>query len=381
MAIELTADRAALFDQASALLVEIAGDEPIHAEMNARNGQGEPLKYGPVRRVFTLEDARAHLTGRKTKAARLLRADGLTRALCFDADADASWCTLRQAGHVLAEAGYLLICEDSPAGRGGHLWLVYSELVRSSDALRHVRALAPELATIEEYWPHRRQSVRLPGGVYVTPTLREQCKLYDALGGLLAETRAEAAEALLWMQTPARLVPAYPPEPEQPKLLAARPVVLASAPAVPGAETRFTLAQLAAWFNARHSLENIHPLETATHARAVWRAEKGRPSVSYLGQRWYDHGHAEQRSGDALDLFILVSGRDRKEVLRELGREYRAELIGGNGQIVSSTDRPEAMRAESPPKEETAGRPGGLPASAQPAQVLSQEERRRRYAM
>lgn len=325
----LTLSPAELLEQAAALLVEIAGDEPMHGEMNMRDKAGAYLKYGYVRHPFALEDARAHLAGKKTKAARLLRSDGKTRALCFDADTDEDWQRLLDAAHLLRAAGYAVLLEDSPAGRGGHLWIIYSDLVDVRAAYRHVCELAPMLASIKEYWPYQKKNVRLPGGKYVTPDFSAQCKLYDAIGAQIAETRAEAAAALLSHQTPAAIVPEYPPDPEPaPKKRSARVFVpLSATPLGTKQESSDnpTVAQLVARFNETHRLEDIHPLETATHARATWRNEKGRPSVSYLPDgRWFDHGHADQKTGDKFDLACLVWNKSKSEMLRDLRGEWLA---------------------------------------------------------
>ena len=52
-------------EAAAALLVEMAGPEPVHIEMSARG----PKKYYEVKRWLTERDARAHLAGRSTRAA------------------------------------------------------------------------------------------------------------------------------------------------------------------------------------------------------------------------------------------------------------------------------------------------------------------------
>jgi hypothetical protein len=203
-------DLAALMQEAAALLVAIAGTEPVHIEMSSRG----PMKYYEVKQPFSLQDARDHLTGKKTKGAMLRRPDGLTRALCYDADTNDDWYTLQIAAHLLSSAGYVPLMEDSPAGRGGHLWVIYTDLVDARCAHRHVCELAPVLQKIRERWPGPgNHKVRLPGGRYVKPGFSQQCKIYDAIGGLVAENRREAARALLTMQTPAAIVPAYPPDP------------------------------------------------------------------------------------------------------------------------------------------------------------------------
>lgn len=52
-------------DAAAALLVEIAGSEPVHIEKSARG----PQKYDAVHRPLTERDARAHLAGRSARGA------------------------------------------------------------------------------------------------------------------------------------------------------------------------------------------------------------------------------------------------------------------------------------------------------------------------
>ena len=54
-------------DAASALLVEMAGPEPVHIEMWTRG----PKKYDKMKRWLTERDARAPLAGRSTRAASM----------------------------------------------------------------------------------------------------------------------------------------------------------------------------------------------------------------------------------------------------------------------------------------------------------------------
>jgi transcription initiation factor TFIIIB Brf1 subunit/transcription initiation factor TFIIB len=130
------AELRARFEAAAALLVENAGPAPQHIEMNLPDKKGRPRKYGPVYHTFTLEDARAHLAGKKTKGARLWRPDGMTRALCYDADTLETWQALLDATRLLRMAGYVVLLEDSPVGRGGHLWIIYTGLVDARCARR-----------------------------------------------------------------------------------------------------------------------------------------------------------------------------------------------------------------------------------------------------
>lgn len=355
---ETPSDPAGLMHNAAALLVEIAGTEPVQIEMSARG----PKKYYDVARVFSLEDACAHLTGKKTKGAMLRRADGLTRALCYDADTDDDWYTLREAAHFLASAGYIPLMEESPAGRGGHLWIVYTDLVDARCAHRHVRELAPMLQDIKECWPGSgNHKVRLPGGLYVKPGFSQQCKLYDAIGGLVAENRQEAARALLTLQTPASIVPAYPPD------SALDPDQRCAAHQLPKEKTsrsdqsdqttqpshgpdarwqqkynahlwfQFTPAQLAAWYNERHAIEELLPPERNGMGLAGWRGERT-ASIGYTrdGEGWVDFGASARRNdgkqdgGDALELEARISDQGKPETMRlaarDLVKEARAAL-------------------------------------------------------
>lgn len=328
---------AQLLSDACALLVEIAGPHDQHAEMNQPG-----KKYGPVYHPLGLEDARLHLLGKSTRAAWLAHDDGRTRALCFDGDNAPAGQILRDAAQLLYDAGYLPLWEPSPArgehAGGGHLWIIYMGLVDTRCALRHVCEIAPMLASGFECWPGLRRNVRLPGGVYVTPDFRARCTIWDH-AGLVASTPREVAQALLTYQTPTVIVPDYPPEPVT-SLNVSEVVILPPVERIEDSEGRvklrtdgptFTTAQLADWFNRRHSLESIlPPVERGALPRAfpTWREHGPKPNVVYYRKTntWCDFGDG-QRGGDALDLYILVSGQEKKEVLRQLGQQYRAELL------------------------------------------------------
>jgi hypothetical protein len=138
--------RHTILDEAEALLMEIAGPEPVHIEMSARG----PRKYYDVHRRLSDQDARAHLAGRTTRGATLRHPDGMTRALCYDADTLDDWLFLLEAAWRLAEQGYRPLLEESPAGRGGHLWIIFAGLVRGANAHHHIVQLAPTLQRIKE---------------------------------------------------------------------------------------------------------------------------------------------------------------------------------------------------------------------------------------
>ena len=96
-----------------------------------------PKKYYDVHRRFDERDAHAHLAGDRTKGATLRYPEGKTRALCYDADTTEDWQCLQEAARILARSGYLPLLEASPVGRGGHLWIIFTDLVRAG-SLRSV---------------------------------------------------------------------------------------------------------------------------------------------------------------------------------------------------------------------------------------------------
>lgn len=377
------------WNEAALLLLDIAGPAPIHIEMS-RTG---PKKYYTVHCALSFDDARGHLSGRKTHGALCSRPDGRTRALAYDADTAEQWQLLQKAARLLAQGGYKPLLEPSPAGRGGHLWLIFTDLVDAQAARQHAHTIAQDLVTIAEYWPgppgvSSWNRIRLPGGRYVSPGFWAWCHLYDAAGHLLARHGLSAARALLDMQTPADLLPPSKSVPDRPRERDGEPGVTHPAPACncdgagdvtaeesvgtddsrpavptgapglagpgPGHHTKrnkeplrntrqrknrslwfsFSPAQLAAWFNARHTLEELHPLARGGMAFSP-SVEENTPSTSYhtteRGERWTDfsararqaNGHPD--GGDALELYARLRGESKGEVLRELGQEMVVE--------------------------------------------------------
>jgi len=164
-----------------------------------------------------------HLRGVKTRGAQLRHPEGMARALAFDADTHRiypGWWWIRGAAQLLTDAGYQILLEPSPAGRGGHLWIIFDALVDARAARRHVCELASVLADVKEYWPGPQHAlkwnkVRLPGGRYVTPTISAWCKIYDVNGERLADHGLAAARVLLRSQTPASIVPPLPSDEQE----------------------------------------------------------------------------------------------------------------------------------------------------------------------
>lgn len=361
-------------EQAACLLLEIAGPADEHIEMSATG----PGKYYTVHRAIAFEDCLKHLRGIKTRGAGLRHPEGMTRALAFDSDSTRlypGWWWMTGAAQQLADAGYQVLLEPSPAGRGGHLWIIFDGLVDARAARHHVCALAPVLTDVREYWPGpahavKWNKVRLPGGRYVSPEKSAWCRLYDANGELLADHGLAVVRVLLTSQTPASLVPSLPSDyqempPDSDYWRADQGVRSRAQPPLPqpnapaqhqagapdagqqqkyGEANRFlwfhyTPSQVAAWYNERHTVDDL--LDFNRHGMASAEA-LGRPErTPSLGstrdrQHWADFGAVAREDdgrptgGDVLELLVRMSGRSKSDILRELGREMvgaaRAEL-------------------------------------------------------
>jgi len=356
-------------EQAARLLLEIAGPADEHIEMSATG----PGKYYTVHRPITFEDCTRHLQGIKTRGAQLRYPDGRTRALAFDADSQRiypGWWWLLGAAQQLAEADYHILLEPSVARRGGHLWIIFDALVDARAARRHVCELAPVLADVREYWPGpahalKWNKVRLPGGRYISPEMSAWCKLYDAQGQLLASNGLAAARVLLHSQTPASIVPSLDADDQEQAMpldaaaqhserakrsLTTRMPELrtpasqqADAPNLQqqkyGEASRFlwfhySPAQIAAWYNVRHTVDDLLDFDRTgmANAEALGRPERT-PSVGSTRDRehWADFGAAAREDdgrpsgGDVLELLVRTSGRSKGQVLHQLGREMVAE--------------------------------------------------------
>jgi hypothetical protein len=349
-----TLSQADLLTHAAHLLVEMAGPEPRHIEMPRHR----PEKYLEVKRPFALRDAQAHLKGWQTKGAYLRRPDGLTRALCYDADTRDDWECLLDAARLLAEEGYLPIVEDSPARGGthigGHLWIIYTGLVNAAAAHHHALQVAPMLQQIKEAWPGAGgNKVRLPGGKYVKPGgFAIWCKLHDAHGGRIADDGLSAARVLLTYQTPAELVPDLP-ESEDVTQRVNQAHTSSAKHGTPDQERKrhekqsgidqhwqekygrylwfqFTPAQLAAWYNERNQVEDILPPEKNGMGLASWRGEHT-ASVGLREDGWVDFGASARRNdgkqdgGDALELTVRVNEEPKPEVMRQVARQLVSE--------------------------------------------------------
>ena len=348
--------------QAAHLLLSIAGPSPSQIEMSRRG----PAKYYSVGHALTLDECAKHLQGIKTRGATLRHPGQLTRALAYDTDVYCrypGWWELLGAAQDLAEAGYRVLLEPSPAGRGGHLWIIFDDLVDVRAARFHVVSLAPVLGDVCEYWPGpewamKWNKVRLPGGKYVGPSFTAWCKLYDANRQLLSEQGLASARVLCEYQTPVSIVPPPLPRgyPELRALTSDQHTKPSTAPRditinarVPGRvdtaqqqkyETinrflwfHYTPCQVADWYNERHSVDDILDFDRSgmTNAEQIGRPERT-PSLGSTKDRqhWADFGAAARQpdgrpdGGDALELLTRVSSQDKAEILRQLGKEMVA---------------------------------------------------------
>ncbi|GLV61194.1 hypothetical protein KDH_80100 [Dictyobacter sp. S3.2.2.5] len=350
--------------QAAHLLFSIAGPAPEHIKMS-RSG---PAKYYTISHAITLEECARHLQGIKTRGATLRHPEHQTRALAFDADVTRlypGWWWITGAAQHLAAAGYRPLLEPSPAGRGGHLWLIFEDLVDVRAARRHVCQIAPVLRDVKEYWPGpehapRWNKVRLPGGRYVSPDRSAWCQLYDAHGQELSRDGLAAAQVLLTSQTPVGIVPPSSPDDLRDTEANApvRPQAHPALPAPPGASSSRTAAttdgrqqkhdaashrflwfhytprQVADWYNARHTADDLIEFDRHGMANAglIGRPERT-PSLARTpdGRHWTDFGAGALQDdgrvdgGDVLELLVRINGGRKAEILRQLGQEMVAE--------------------------------------------------------
>jgi hypothetical protein len=358
-------DQSDIITAAAKLLVEIAGPEPVHIEMSPRG----PKKYYDVHRAISEQDTRAHLGGCKTKGACLHHPGGMTRALCYDADTPQDWDTLRTAARFLTSGDFCPLLEASPVqddehSGGGHLWIIFTDLVQATWAHQRALQYAPMLREINESWPSpSNHKIRLPGGKYVKPGgFAQWCSLSDAHGKLLATDGQSAARVLLDSQTPADIVPEYPgsedgghcPGPQPSSTTDHQAQACREKNGTPWCDEmerddmqaggdqhwhhkysqhlwfHFTPAQLAAWYNERQKVEDLLPLEHNGMGLASWRGERT-ASVGFREEGWVDFGASARRAdgkpdgGDALELIVRINGEPKPEVMRQIARQLVSE--------------------------------------------------------
>lgn len=365
--------------EAAALLLALAGPGTEHIEMS-RSGT---KKYYTIFRPLTERDLLDHLCGGKARGALCQYPDGQTRGLGWDEDTTEGWATLRDAARLLAAAGYMPLLEPSPAGRGGHLWLIFDALVDASAAQRHINDIAPALASVREYWPgpldaKRWNKVRLPAGAYTRPGINQWCQVVSVSDGETSIDGLSAARLLLTHQTPATVVP--PPTTEResqateraPSSEAMEPHGEQDAPhshkqghiianiLSPTSNMRpgeshpaqnsdrqwqsryghteegqrlwfaFTPQYLASWYNANHDVRELLPSERNGYGLATWRGEHT-ASVAFRHEQWTDFGASARRpdgtqdSGDALELHVRLTQTPKSDILRQAAKDLVAQ--------------------------------------------------------
>ncbi len=339
--------------KAEILYLDIAGDTPEHIMMPGTNGK----KYTTIHSPLTRGDIREHLEGKKTIGASLQHTDGTTRALCFDADTDKNWQVLKTSAHLLVANGYKPLLEQSPAGRGGHLWIIFSERVNTEAAYNEIYKVAPLLKDISEYWPARaNQKVRLPAGKYVTPGITSWTSLIDATGCVLSESGTQAAAILLSHQTLATLA-----APIVSKTLTPGAVITPQSrehshisdqhshsqrTTPPDEEHRRKYGAHTMWvewpseqylinrFNSQYSIDDLAKPERngMVNATIIGRPERtASVGVTRDGKHFTDFGagarnpDGTQDGGDAFEFYIRSEGKDKSDVLRQLGQALNKE--------------------------------------------------------
>jgi hypothetical protein len=356
--------------EAAALLLSLAGPSDEHIEMSRTADK----KYYTVSRPLTERDLLDHLRGGKARGALCHYPDERTWGLGWDEDTAAGWAVLQDAARTLVAVGYRPILEPSPAGRGGHLWIIFDALVNTNNARQHIYSIAPVLATIKEYWPgpqdaKRWNKVRLPGGKYVRPRINAWCQLISVSDGETSHDGLSAAQVLLAHQTPATIVAVSSSDKEESraedgmlpgkaqdesnvheqetniaananptsKLLpgdrSPRQSVDSKWQATYGQSDErqrlwfsFTPQYLASWYNAHHDIRDLLPSERNGYGLASWREEQT-ASVAMRNDRWTDFGASARRpdgrqdGGDALELQARLTRTTKSDILRKAAKQ------------------------------------------------------------
>jgi hypothetical protein len=344
-----------------AWLAEVAGDGVKHIEMQPKGNAKYLWRDGAV----TEQLVAAHLAGNVTVGATLRRADGKTLATCFDVDTEARADTLAAAAVKLTVAGAYVTYSESPAKnedgtrRGARLDIYYAEPVDAANARATALRHAPELADIVEYWPNNAtgngQATRLPFARYRRGDVDAWCDVAfmdgERLTGVDAAQRVYSDE-----RTPAAWV-TETAAPETPAASAAhavqpsaRSLVIQSEPLPPNAPRRrpaaltdakwlakhgekaatlwfaVTVAEAAAWFNARHNVADMLEVNAHGYGLATWRGERTASVKLTESNGFIDYGaSATVKAGDALELWCLVHNMSRAVVLASVARTMQDE--------------------------------------------------------
>ncbi|MGZ3947105.1 MAG: TOTE conflict system archaeo-eukaryotic primase domain-containing protein [Flavisolibacter sp.] len=336
------------------LFLDIAGDNQEHIVMN-RGAK----KYITVHTPLTEHNIQQHLAGTKTVGSTLSHTDQTTRAVCFDTDTQEGLTTLHTAMCKLHSAGVKPLLEISPAGRGGHLWIIFSSRVRTTAAYQHICTIAPMLKDIKEYWPRaNNQKVRLLAGKYVSQTIIKWCQIVDA------ENREVVKNDLLQYLTLAELIPTTSSLEEKKESTSQEAQAKnfrqqAQAEGVDQYHRRkytnnhflveWTPQQLAALYNERNNVYDLLPPEKNGYGLAEWRGERT-ASVAYRStDAWVDFGAEAQEpngkrdGGDCFELFARRNGdtkNNKSQSMTQFSRDLQQEARRAIEQSAENQESP-----------------------------------------
>jgi len=189
------------------LLLAIAGPDPSHLELLPTGMDKCTSHKEPV----TRDHIHAMLAGTYSPGTTLRYPNGMTRALCLDADNSETKQVLVDAACKLNAAGASPLLESSPSIHhpdNVHLWIIFDQLVNAASAWATVIEVVPELSSWPERWPEKGTSIRLPGAYYRRPGVAGWCQLWRPGG--MHRTEGAAFSLLLDSQTPACWVTASP---------------------------------------------------------------------------------------------------------------------------------------------------------------------------
>ncbi len=341
------------------LLHDMAGISPRHIELRKKSGATgkyveRPNKRFPKPAPVTAQMVIKHLEGSLCLGADLYHPNGMTRSLCYDADDAISAALLRdRIGRSIALSDAYVFWEESPSQvhlAGGHLWIVFEDLVKACDAHATAISLAPELANFE-YWPSR-SCVRLPGGFYKHEAVAEWCPLWllsPETGELWKRaTGTEAIHLMLEWQTPTKWVTEEAVGHAEQAIhlrsgfdgLDCSPVPDSFVRLVPEALSdpewlakyrdkartmwfAITDRQAVTLFNATHRVEEILPPRENGYGLAEWRGERTASVRLYPSSNsWADFGahdpkeNGKHDGGDAFELYCRVHELDRATGLK-----------------------------------------------------------------
>ncbi len=358
--------------RAACLYVALARSGADHAEMSINGAK----KYYEVHRPFGIRDALEHLTGQKTKAVVIGSANGMTRALLWDADTHEDLQRLNQAGRVLQDAGYAMLIEPSPARRGGHLATIFSHEVDAVTAYQHMCSIAPTLSAVREHWPGSPNKIRLPAGLYCRRQVNMWCTLSDGHGHILAHNGVSAAHLLLRYQTPSSMIPTAVTE-DQNHLQCTKPSITVALPCKEGAVSHelsherqdksrddtdstldarwwrqygdnahvywfhHTTATVISWFNERYYTWDFVREEANGMVHACYLGRNERTASVGLtrdGKWWTDFGAGarqdgdKQDGGDVFELLVrveaaIIQGERPHDSRSAIMREVKSRLV------------------------------------------------------